>query len=457
MLHIAVWAPIVFILEGRLVPDFDGPRALGRGLGLVVLAIAALPWLRSVFHGLVFALELRYHLGDDLQVGGVKGRVVAVGVRALTLRAPDGTDAVVPYERLTSETVIRLNLVARDTPCELEVEIPPTLAPARAVELARQAAALSRFASPRVSPEVFLAPKQGRVTELMLRIRGFLFDREHEERYRSDVVERLHAAFVSRRRSGPPPPRRTSDRVPRGPCASRPCPTFTSARAATPTSFATPRPTSSPISASSRPTTTASSWSATSIRPSTPCCPELPPPRGSWPARAPACRDSTRACGVRKYLHLHGNHDAVAARELGLARSSCAWPPTASSSCSSTAISSTRSSGGPGPPRRPPPGSPVACGARACAHSPQWFEGRDVALKHRRFGHADGPYARAARRLLREHDADLVVMGHTHVPHLHVLPEGRVVNTGSCSRGRRMHVTIDTRARSVEIHVRGSC
>ncbi len=199
LLHIAMWAPIVFILEGRLVPDFTGPRALGRGLGLVVLAIAALPWLRNVFHGLVFALELRYHLGDDLQVGAVKGRVVAVGVRAITLRAPDGTDAVVPYERLTTETVIRLNLVARDTPCEIEVEIPAARAPARAVELARQAAALSRFASPRVPPEVYLAPRSGSVTRLVLRIRGFLFDREHEERYRSDVVERLHSAFLAAR------------------------------------------------------------------------------------------------------------------------------------------------------------------------------------------------------------------------------------------------------------------
>ena len=206
VLHIAVWGPIIFVLEGRLVPDFDGPRALGRSIGLLVLAVAALPWLRSVFHGLVFALELRYRIGDDLQIGAatplaqpIKGRVVAVGVRAITLRAPDGTDAVVPYERLASETVIRLNLDARDTPCELELEVPSHIPPAKAVELARQAAALSRFASPRCSPEVFLGPRQGRVTELVLRIRGYLFDREHEERYRSDVVERLHSAFAAER------------------------------------------------------------------------------------------------------------------------------------------------------------------------------------------------------------------------------------------------------------------
>ncbi len=83
----------------------------------------------------------------------------------------------------------------------------------------------------------------------------------------------------------------------------------------------------------------------------------------------------------------------------------------------------------------------------------QWFEGRDIAIKHRRFGHAQGPYAEAARGLLREHGADVVVMGHTHVPHRHALPEGLVVNTGSCSRGRFMHVSIDTGARTVEIHM----
>jgi hypothetical protein len=195
--HLAVWIPILAVVEGRMIPDLDGPRALGRALAFVVLAVAGLPWLRSVFHGVVFTLEGRFGLGDDLQVGNVKGRIVRVGLRAITLRAPDGTDAVVPYERLAADTVIRLNLAARDTPCDLEVEVPPHLPPPRAAELARQAAALSRFASPRCPPEVFFAPRTGRVNELVLRVRGYLFDREHEERYRSDLAVRLHAAFAA--------------------------------------------------------------------------------------------------------------------------------------------------------------------------------------------------------------------------------------------------------------------
>ncbi len=170
-------------------------------------------------------------------------------------------------------------------------------------------------------------------------------------------------------------------------------------------------------------------------------------------ARLPALAARLRG---PKYLYLHGNHDAVAARELGL-------PEHLRLTADDFTIVFIHGH----------QFDPIFQRARAAAQAAtwftgrlrrvglrplaQWFEGRDVALKHRRFGHADGPYARAARRLLREHAADLVVMGHTHVPHLHVLPEGRVVNTGSCSRGRRMHVTIDTATRSVDVHTHGPC
>ncbi len=164
--------------------------------------------------------------------------------------------------------------------------------------------------------------------------------------------------------------------------------------------------------------------------------------------RLPALAE--RLCGGQ-YLYLHGNHDAVAAHELHapervrLAADGFAvvfihghqFDPIFSRAYAAARAATWFT------------GRLRRLGLRPLA---QWFEGRDIALKHRRFGHAGGPYAEAARALLREHAADLVVMGHTHVPHLHVLPEGRVVNTGSCSRGRTMHVTIDTAARSVALH-----
>ena len=73
---------------------------------------------------------------------------------------------------------------------------PLTVDPRVAVERARMAAALSPYASPRCAPQVLLAP-DGPAGLLCLRVRGFVFDREHAPRYRSDVSARFLAMNAS--------------------------------------------------------------------------------------------------------------------------------------------------------------------------------------------------------------------------------------------------------------------
>ncbi|MCX4242302.1 metallophosphoesterase [Paraliomyxa miuraensis] len=81
-----------------------------------------------------------------------------------------------------------------------------------------------------------------------------------------------------------------------------------------------------------------------------------------------------------------------------------------------------------------------------------WLELRDVAIKDRRFRGPDGPYARGALGLMREHGAPIVVMGHTHCPGITPLSRGAMANTGTCSGGRTMWVSIDTERGTIEVH-----
>lgn len=229
LLHLAVWVPLVWLLQHRFVPAATGSEFWTRTIWLLGLAVAGLPWLRNVFLGVVFAVEHRYRLGDDLRVGDLEGRFVAAGLRALTLRTPSGVDISVPYERLLGDAVIRLNVhdpgrvgasdaIAHDSPWELVFDVPPGIAPTRAVELARQAAALSRFASPRRPPEVLLAPRDFDLLALQIHVRGHLYDRDHGERFRSDLVERLHHVFTAElAASQPAGPDRLPDHAPGGP------------------------------------------------------------------------------------------------------------------------------------------------------------------------------------------------------------------------------------------------
>ena len=87
-----------------------------------------------------------------------------------------------------------------------------------------------------------------------------------------------------------------------------------------------------------------------------------------------------------------------------------------------------------------------AAGLRAVAER---LEDQDVTVKHRRFCGPDGPYVQGALALLAEAGAQAVVLGHTHMPEWHTVPAGIVANTGTCSRGRFMGVSVDTAARAV--------
>jgi hypothetical protein len=75
--------------------------------------------------------------------------------------------------------------------------------PRVAVERARIAAALSPFAAPRCAPQVLLAT-DGPPGVLRLRVRGFVFDREHAPRFRSDVSARFLALSGDAAASGEP-------------------------------------------------------------------------------------------------------------------------------------------------------------------------------------------------------------------------------------------------------------
>lgn len=150
------------------------------------------------------------------------------------------------------------------------------------------------------------------------------------------------------------------------------------------------------------------------------------------------------------YVYVHGNHDEIAADALG-----AATQHQVAGRCAAVFIHGhqydpvARSA-----PRLADLGTWTCGRLRAMRLRPvaAWLEGRDVAIKHQRFGHADGPYARGARSLARSHDASIVVMGHTHVPSVVAIPEGLAINTGTCSDGRRMWASIDTEAGEVLVH-----
>jgi len=81
----------------------------------------------------------------------------------------------------------------------------------------------------------------------------------------------------------------------------------------------------------------------------------------------------------------------------------------------------------------------------------EWMEDIDVRTKARLLGEK-GNYHVAAQRFMKAENAQLVVMGHTHIPEKRVFTEGAYINTGTCSRGQFMYASIDTKERKAQIY-----
>lgn len=164
----------------------------GRVALLVVLGVVTAPMLRDFLAGMVISVEGRHRVGDDIRVGALEGRIVALGLRSVVLRAHDGSELTIPNGRFAAADVARLNLPSGEAPFELEVELHREGGvEAATIELV-EAAVLSPLAAPGSLPEVYVVEADG--PRLRLRMRVYVFDRTYEERYRSDILARLAAA-----------------------------------------------------------------------------------------------------------------------------------------------------------------------------------------------------------------------------------------------------------------------
>jgi small-conductance mechanosensitive channel len=119
--------------------------ALGVGLGLGLQRIAS-----NYVSGFIILLDKSLRIGDLISVDKYTGTVTHINTRYTVIRALDGTEAIVPNEKLVSEPVTNQSYSDRKVLIRCNVQISYASDVDRALELLRQAA--------RVSPRVLEDP-----------------------------------------------------------------------------------------------------------------------------------------------------------------------------------------------------------------------------------------------------------------------------------------------------------
>jgi small-conductance mechanosensitive channel len=197
--HLFVWALAILAGARVALSTFPTQWLIFMGLALMMLGAAGMSAMRSALAGLGIALEGRLSIGDTVQIGQLQGEIVAFGLRAARLRSPNGMTHDIPNERFMSEAVSTLGGAGGEAVCEVTVSIPGAIPVEAALELAREGAVLSPLSSPRHRPEVFLDVRRAGAPSV-IRIRGYAFDPDYHDHFRSDIIRRVGHAVTAYQR-----------------------------------------------------------------------------------------------------------------------------------------------------------------------------------------------------------------------------------------------------------------
>ena len=87
---IAVWATTALIVLETAGFNI-APLLASAGIVGVAIGFGAQSLVKDYFAGIVIVIEDQYGIGDDVEIDGIPGQVVEVGLRTTRLRAADGS------------------------------------------------------------------------------------------------------------------------------------------------------------------------------------------------------------------------------------------------------------------------------------------------------------------------------------------------------------------------------
>jgi small-conductance mechanosensitive channel len=152
----------------------------------IIIGFAAQRTLGNFVAGILIALSQPLRLGDDVEIGGVRGIVEEIGLTYTFIRADDDTRLVIPNEKLASDTIRNSTIRSRGRQAVVTVQVP------LATDLRSFVAEMQEVAGAR--GEVLVTDLAGNAT---VTVRAPAADELEAERVASDlrirIAERLHA------------------------------------------------------------------------------------------------------------------------------------------------------------------------------------------------------------------------------------------------------------------------
>jgi hypothetical protein len=146
-------------------------------------------FIEDAVSGVLLLARVPFGQGDMVETGGRRGVVIRAGLTSLRIRGFDRIEHDIPWSSMVRQGVSRMSLQNAEVPVEVDLPWNVTIEPGTARSIAAMCAATSPFASLHSRPETFLIATPGRDDQVCVRVRGFVFEAEFAEAFRSHVLE----------------------------------------------------------------------------------------------------------------------------------------------------------------------------------------------------------------------------------------------------------------------------
>lgn len=192
-------ALVVAILNLARIPlsvfaFLGGALAIGFGFGAQTI-------IKNFISGLIVLFERKVRVGDVIELGGVTGRVTAVDLRATTVRAFNGVEALIPNANLIENQIINWTYSSRQIRRELPVDIAYETDVELAESLILATAAEHDYVLDEPAPEIFFDGFGDSALNMVLvywvEFDGTKGPRRVDSDLRHEIYRRLSAAGIS--------------------------------------------------------------------------------------------------------------------------------------------------------------------------------------------------------------------------------------------------------------------
>jgi len=193
--RVILWAVALYVvLRGIFEVDAQGLIAAAAAIGVAV-GFAAQDLLKNIFGGLVIIFDTPFQVGDKISVGGTYGEVVAIGLRSTRIVTPDDNLVSVPNSQIVDGQVSNANAGALDCQVVTDLYLPGWADETKAVQIARQAAASSKYVYLQKPIAVIVTDEYDDGHIVHLKVKAYVLDARYEFLLMSDITERARQAF----------------------------------------------------------------------------------------------------------------------------------------------------------------------------------------------------------------------------------------------------------------------